>query len=161
MRSTIFHSNASVVNWQGCAATGGVCERGPDDVGRRKNGGCLIATSSSPARSYITPTSFICPNFIFHSHLHVMVADMILLSPTQHLLAPTSSHFDRLCHFLSVNNLSSLFIYLQSPISNSTRRQQVATLVLFTTHSHTGNLSTQSCMECYLCMRHVLVEILV
>lgn len=91
MRSTIFHSNASVVNWQGCAATGGVCERGPDDVGRRKNGGCLIATSSSPARSYITPTSFICPNFIFHSHLHVMVADMILLSPTQHLLAPTSS----------------------------------------------------------------------
>lgn len=104
---------------------------------------------------------FICPNFIFHSHLHVMVADMILLSPTQHLLAPTSSHFDRLCHFLSLNNLPSLFIHLQSPISNSTRRQQVATLVLFTTHSHTGNLSTQFCMECYLCMRHVLVEILV
>lgn len=133
----------------------------PDDVGRRKNGGCLIATFSSPARSYITPASFICPNFILHSHIDVMIADMILLSPTQHLPAPTSSHFDRVRHFLSLNNFPSLFIHLQSPISNSTRRQQVATLVLFTTHSHTGNLSTRSCMECYLCMRHVLVEILV
>lgn len=131
----------------------------PGDVRRRKNGGCLIATSSSPAPSYITPTSFICPNFILHSRLHVMIADMILLSLTQHLPAPTSSHFDRLRH--SLNNLPSLFIHLQSPISNSTRRQQVATLVLFTTHSHTGNLSTRFCMECYLCMRHVPVEILV